>query len=351
MNSKKFVSSANKNQYSDSNYGKAVNDIYQEILLRSPDKTGLDYFIAMLKNKKMTPEEIRKIVYDSDEAKSIRNFSHYTDKYWNDLDTVKKYKNKLSTGDEDTDWIEDIKNRFSHYQNFENILVVGCGNGWLERKLFDLGIGKHFDAFDISEKYLKLAEKEKGDRDINYFVADINNLSNLEDHKYDAIFNYAILHHTSNLEHAFERFSKSLKPHGFMFNEEYVGPSRNQYTDEHVEIMKKINEKLPEHLQTKYDLRPNIENFRVEPTEAIHSDRIIQTFEKYFDIVYQRNLNGGIAYQILWNNVEHFMNELDKEAAKGLKMLLEEDYKLSENGQIPILFWYGVGIPKIKFNL
>ena len=39
--------------------------------------------------------------------------------------------------------------------------VVGCGNGWVERELSDLGIGKKFDAFDISEDSHRDGKKAK----------------------------------------------------------------------------------------------------------------------------------------------------------------------------------------------
>jgi hypothetical protein len=68
-------------------------------------------------------------------------------------------------------------------------------------------------------------------------------------------------------------------------------------------------------------------------------------FEKYFDIIYERNMNGGIAYQILWNNIENFSND-DPEASKWLNYLLKKDFEFSENDKVPIMFWYGVGTPK-----
>jgi hypothetical protein len=93
-------------------------------------------------------------------------------------------------------------------------------------------------------------------------------------------------------------------------------------------------------------LRPPLANFRVEPTEAIHSDLVLSTFKKYFDVVYERNMNGGIAYQILWNNVAEFKNSNDTESQKWLDYLLEQDLNLSIQKKVPVLFWYGVGTSK-----
>ena len=44
---------------SDMNFEKTVNDLFEEILLRKPDKTGLFYFTSQLKNNKLTLNELK----------------------------------------------------------------------------------------------------------------------------------------------------------------------------------------------------------------------------------------------------------------------------------------------------
>ena len=325
---------------------KTITTFYEEILLRKPDKTGLFYFISMVENGKITMDEVKKLLSDSNEAKAIKNFSHYSDKYWNDLEIVGKYKNKLGTDNENTHWISDILTRFKEHLPFENVLIVGCGNGWLERQLFEMKIGLHFDAFDISQKYIDEAKKLSKNMPIDYFIEDINEMSHIENKKYDAVFNFAILHHATKIDNATRRLSEVLKPDGFIFNEEYVGPARNQYSDEHLKIMLEVMSDLPVKFRSKHLLRPPLANFRIEPTEAIHSDLVRPTFQKYFDILYERDLNGGIAYMLLWNNIEQFKNSDDPEAKKWLEYLLEKDFEFSNLKKVPVLFWYGVGKPK-----
>jgi len=325
---------------------KKLETLYEEILHRKADKTGLFYFLSKITNKELGLDDVKTILENSEEGKAFGNFSHYSDKYWNDLPRVAQYKNKLSTDNEDIHWIDDISNRFSEKIPFENVLIVGCGNGWLERKLSDMNIGKNFDAFDISEKYIQEAKEKKGNRQINYFIDDINNLQHIEPKKYDAVFNFAILHHATEIDSAMKKLAECLKPQGLMFNEEYVGPARNQYSDGHLQLMLEVNSELPEQFRSKHTLRPPLANFRVEPSEAIHSDLVRPLFEKYFDTVYERDMNGGIAYQILWNNIEQFDNS-DPEAKKWLEFLLDRDYEFSKQGKAPILFWYGIGKQKI----
>ena len=326
---------------------KKITGLYKELLQRSPDKTGLYYFISMINKKHLTIEDVKKILSESDEAKSLKEFTHYSDKYWNDLELVRKYKDNLATGNENTHWISDILNRFKEYLPFGNVLIVGCGNGWLERQLYDLGIGKHFDAFDMSEEYINEAKELKQSRPIDYFLDDINSMSKIEDNKYDAVFNFAVLHHAMNIEYALKKLASCLKNNGLMFNEEYVGPARNQYSDDHVNIMLEIMSDLPKKFRTKAKfLRPPLANFRVEPSEAIHSDLILPLIPKYFDIIYQRNLNGGVAYQILHNNIDEFNDTSNSESVKWLEYLLQRDLQFTENGKVPVLFWYGVCTPK-----
>ena len=180
---------------------------------------------------------------------------------------------------------------------------------------------------------------------IDYFIEDINTMSHIENKKYDAVFNFAILHHAMEIESATKRISEVLKPGGLIFNEEYVGPAQNQYSDEHLKLMIETMSDLPSKYRSKHMLRPPLANFRIEPTEAIHSDLVRPMFEKYFDVIYERNMNGGIAYQILWNNIKFFSDD-DPEALKWLEYLLEKDFEFSKNGKVPILFWNSVGKPK-----
>ena len=103
------------------NIEKQLRDMYQRILKREPDKGGLYYFVIQIKNKKLTLEDVEKDLLVSDEAKYVTGeWSHYTDSYWNDLDMVIKYKNKLATGDENIQWMDDIQQRFKDYLPFDN---------------------------------------------------------------------------------------------------------------------------------------------------------------------------------------------------------------------------------------
>ena len=95
------------------NLEKSIKELYKKILLRDPDRLGLDYYVSQMKIGKLTQSDIEKQLSDSEEGISIRNFSHYSDKYWNDLDSVLKYKNKLDR--------DHIQLTFTKYQ-----IIIRC---------------------------------------------------------------------------------------------------------------------------------------------------------------------------------------------------------------------------------
>ena len=275
-----------------------------------------------------------------------KSFEYYSDQYWNDLPQIQNYINQCATDNTNTTWIEDILIRYKQYIPFNRVLVVGCGNGWVERQLCDLGIGKNFDAFDISEKYIQEATEKKGQRSIRYFTDDLNNLTNIQSNSYDAIFNVGVLHHVFRLSKTLWDLNKVLKNNGMMFNFEYIGPSYNQYSNKHVEIMKKVNDALPSRFKTIIPLHPKISSFQKgDPSEAINADLLHSSITRFFNIIYERKINGGIAYQILWNNIDEF-KKTDIEAQRTIELLISKDKKFTQDGKVPVLFWYSITTPK-----
>ena len=62
-----------------------IKNLYNEILLREPDKTGLYYFMSQIESNKMTLDDVKSILYDSGEAKSIRNYSLWNEAFYREL--------------------------------------------------------------------------------------------------------------------------------------------------------------------------------------------------------------------------------------------------------------------------
>lgn len=284
---------------------------------------------------------IRNVIDFADKHGYFDIYQKFNERYWNELPLVLEYINKNITGNKNIIWQKDILTRFKENLPFKKVLIIGCGNGWVERELYDLGIGLDFDAFDISNKFLNIARKKVGNRKISYFVADLNKLK-LKENNYDAVFNVSVLHHIENISDALRNISKVLKPNGLIFNYEYVGPNQYQYSNEHLKILNEINKSMPERFQTKQSLRPLVEDFELgDNTEAINSELIYNEFNQFFDIIYDKEIMGGIAYPILWNNIEEFQKN-DEESKRILNQILVKDNEYTKSEKIPNLHSYFV---------
>ena len=268
---------------------------------------------------------------------------HYSDAYWNDHPRVLAHLQKRVTGDPGLWWMPYFKSRYASTP-FKRGLVIGCGNGWVERDLYDLGVALEFDAFDASPVYLEQAEEARDDRPIRYFESDFQRFE--PERTYDLIVNVAALHHAQYLYRVVALLADALEPHGLFVNWDYIGPSRNQYADEHVAAMAAANDALPASCRTHHVLRPPLEQMLdADPTEAVHSGEIIRAVGEWFDFVERRDLGGAILYQLLWNNVGPFQQD-EPAVRDALERLLELDATVTDEEKLPSLFAFFVCRPR-----
>ena len=60
-------------EYFDSKYEKTVDDVYREILLRPADREGLVHFSSLLEDGKITEDDLRELLLNSEEKKDMEN--------------------------------------------------------------------------------------------------------------------------------------------------------------------------------------------------------------------------------------------------------------------------------------
>ena len=73
-----------------------------------------------------------------------------------------------------------------------------------------------------------------------------------------------------------------LPEDGWFVSFDYVGPHRNQYRLDAWEEAWQLNRQLPSTLQQDLAYPPMPVMLVVDPTEAVHSELIVDTFERYF---------------------------------------------------------------------
>lgn len=203
-------------------------------------------------------------------------------------------------------------------------LTLGCGRGNIERGLAKFCVAEIHDAMDISEQAIARARElaaEAGLGHINYSIVDINEVK-LHPHSYDLVIGQHSFHHFASLEHVCSEVSTALKEDGILYLNEFIGPTRFQWSDRQLEVVNAILATLPK----KYRLtekhfkgfisRPTIQDMiQRDPSEAVRSAEIVSVVQSYFDIIERRDYGGTILHLLLSGIARNFtsINKLDQE--------------------------------------
>ena len=269
---------------------------------------------------------------------------YYHGQYWNDFRLVLEYMCENFTGDKNKWWVQDFRERFCQ-KPFEHGLVLNCGNGWVERQFVDLGMVKRVTAFDYSIDLLRMAEREKGVRPISYFQTDVNKID-FRDSQFDLIINVASLHHVQYINRFCRIMCSALTENGLLVNFDYIGPHRNQYPFRQWYYINRVNRLLPDSIKKTPLVKPHLPTMmHSDPTEAIHSELIIESVSRYFEIFERHDTGGGIAYELLTHNPK-LKNVPADELDIHINRILAFDKEYTQQHQVPPLFSYFLAGPK-----
>lgn len=243
------------------------------------------------------------------------------------------------------------------------ILVLGCGLGKLERDLIRYEFIQEAHGIDFSKVSIEnakvAAKKEKFDKKLKYFHADLNKKFPEElDFDYDVVICDMVLHHIENPLRLLKKVKKYMHSQSFLLVNEYVGPNRFQHSSETVELVNAFLNSLPDHLKVEHinkssEKKLNHKNINVadliaaDPSEAINSERVLPSLRKLFDENYIKSYGGNIVHMLFSGIIANF--KLSEEADNQLiRNLLLNEMLLEKQGIIQPDFI--VGIYTLKKN-
>ena len=270
---------------------------------------------------------------------------YYTGTYWNDFEVVRSRINERISGKPTTQWFEHFASVTGRV--FKRALILNCGNGWVERLLVEHGLVEEAVGIDYSMDLLetaRLAASESG-LPLTYCQANINDAV-LPDFEFDLVVNHAAAHHIAAIDRVFREVCRILPEGGSFVSFDYVGPHRNQYRMDAWEEAWRLNQQLPESLRQDMAYPPLPVMLQIDPTEAIHSELIVETFHRYFDESEFTPLGGAIAYPLLTHNSAMFKADDDEQRAQWIDRILEADDAFLREHPDSSLFAYFAGIPK-----
>lgn len=266
--------------------------------------------------------------------------------FWNDHLLIRKYLNKLATGNPNVDWMTHLYTTYFNQRKNLKVISVICGNGWQDRVMDKIFNFKIINGFDISNDLLRIARAESSNNKYHYYQKNLN-IDEIKLKNYDLAVNLAGLHHINKMNHVIKQIYNTLKTGGIFVHYEYIGSKRNQYSDNDLKYMNIMQKKFPAKLVGRTPItRPSIEMMLQEdPSEAIGSEKIIPTLKKYFKIDYIRYLNGGMLYQVLYNHVQKF-DQLNQKQNRLLQKNIEYEENMTNKKLVKPLFAYIVCIKK-----
>lgn len=211
---------------------------------------------------------------------------------WMGERVVRERINRRISGDPGTwptDW---LASRVEH--PISSAVSLGCGEGALERDLVEKGICSSIVGIDASTGSIELARERAaalGLDTITYRIGDMNH-PGLEKSRYRAAFFHQALHHVSNLDVCLRDVRNALEESGWLYLDEYVGPSRTEWSRERIADAQAVYETLPDELKLRRRVGYPID--RRDPTEAIRSGEILGILGEHFEVIERRDYGGNL---------------------------------------------------------
>jgi SAM-dependent methyltransferase len=257
---------------------------------------------------------------------------------WMNHPVIEKHINRKISGDAGKNWMDFVKAKYAQAP-LSRGLSLGCGAGGLERHGLFLDICHHFDAYDVAPGAIAVAKNEAEKvgfaSRVHYEARDLNAME-LPEGAYDIAFACQSAHHFTAIEHIFGQVKRALKPGGLFILNEFVGPTRFQWTDRQLELVNSILRRLPADYRrlvlspetVRDDLaRPTIEQMiAIDPSEAVRSGELVHLVETYFTLVERIDFGGTILQLLLQDIAGNFNPDRPEDVA-----MLDEFWKMEDD--------------------
>ena len=260
---------------------------------------------------------------------------------WTAHPVVRAAVMRRMTGHSAPEWIEWVKDRFLP-DGVGRALSIGCSSGFSDRTAVTVGLCRAMDCLDVSPGAIALAEERAraaGLSGLSYRVADVNG-EQLPPETYDLVLFAQSLHHMEALEHVLDQVRRTLRSRGWLVLNEYIGPSRLQWTDEQLAIVNELLAVLPERLrqlggpggEVRHRIgRVPLGDFAVgDPSEAVRSAEIVPLVSERFEVVERRDFGGTILYPLLYRLTDNFDPANETENAILRLLIAFEDLVLAQ---------------------
>src|SRR5882757_3773700 len=234
---------------------------------------------------------------------------------WWAIPSVVKRWNLLMTGDAGTSFPSYVAAK--HFAPRDDLrgLSLGCGTGGNELLWAKTGAFGLLEGVDVAPARIEFAGRtavEQGLSDVLRFrVADVHRMT-ADGERFDVLLGLQSLHHFDELDRTLPVLAGLLEPDGMFVVDEFVGPTRFQWTDRQLEAANAMLALLPEERRRLPDgrikrrvVRPSrLSMVLDDPSEAVDADALLPGLRRLFDVVEERPY-GGTVLHIALSGIAH----------------------------------------------
>ena len=264
---------------------------------------------------------------------------------WWDIPEVNRRWNLMITGSPDIDHYRYVSAKYLNVNHPLNGISLGCGTGNREVRWVSACETLRLSCYDISKERIRQAganaKAASVDSRLTFAVGDVHTLD-LGLKMHDIAIVEGALHHFHPMISALEKIGRSLKDDAIFVVNEYVGPSRFQWTERQLESVNQVLQLIPGEFRKNYSngrvkekvYRPGrLSMFLNDPSEAAESDLIETAIADRFRIL-ERKEYGGTLLQLLFKDIAHnFVNE-NKETKELLERIFSIEDGMLKSGEL-----------------
>jgi SAM-dependent methyltransferase len=269
-----------------------------------------------------------------------------------DMPALRRRWNKLVSGDEAVDHVAFVAGRFLAGRKGLKAFSPGCGGGGNEIRWAETGIFERIDACDLSAPRVAdaaaMAERKGLSAVVKFSTGDMRAWTGRE--LYDVVIVEGALHHFFPMRAALLRIRELLKPGGLLVVNDFVGPSRFQWTPRQLQAANAMLALIPEAYKRRWPdgkVKKNIYapgRLRMklaDPSEAAESSLIRPLLAETFIPLALLNKGGAIACLVFFEIAHHYIQG-DETAERILQLCFALEDLLMQSGEISSDYILGV---------
>ncbi|GGU23654.1 class I SAM-dependent methyltransferase [Streptomyces daghestanicus] len=262
---------------------------------------------------------------------------------WWAIPAVVERWNLLMTGDADTSFPAYVAARHFAPRTGLRGLSLGCGTGGNELLWARTGAFALLEGVDVAQRRIDFATRAAAEQGLSgvlrFRVADVNRTA-ADGERFDVLLGLQSLHHFDRLDETLPRLAGLIEPGGMFVVDEFVGPTRFQWTDAQLDAANALLARLPEERRRLADgrikrrvVRPSRMSMVLDdPSEAVDAAALLPGLRRYFDVVEERPY-GGTVLHIAFSGIAHHFRDQEPETLALLdQCFAAEDAALPEVG-------------------